>query len=176
MKMDKKEFQCEIGIVLGSRSDLERVQTLFRLFDEFEVAYELAVISAHRAEELLREYARSVSTRGLKVLIAAAGLSAALPGVLASQVNIPVIGLPIGAGNLEGIDALLSITQMPPGVPVACVGIDSAENAGLLALRILSLKDGSLASKLKARKETMAQNAVKTMKVLQEEGYPVWRQ
>ena len=145
--MDSKQT-VQVGIVLGSASDLDKVKPLFGVLDEFGVSYELAVISAHRTPKLLDEYARSVSSRGIKVVIAAAGLSAALPGVLASLVDVPVIGIPVSTGTLDGMDALLSISQMPPGVPVACVGIDSARNAGLLAVRILSLTDTSLAARL----------------------------
>ncbi|HHY11375.1 MAG TPA: 5-(carboxyamino)imidazole ribonucleotide mutase [Firmicutes bacterium] len=170
----KQESKYQVGVVLGSASDLDKVEALFKVFDEFEIGYELAVISAHRTPELLEEYARSVYSRGFKVLIAAAGLSAALPGMLASLVHIPVIGLPISAGTLNGIDALLSISQMPPGVPVACVGIDSPRNAGLLAVRILSLTDCSLAGKLSGYRKAMAGNVVTKMRNLKEEGYPVW--
>lgn len=169
--MDK---HVQVGVVLGSASDLDKVKPLFGVLDECEVGYELAVISAHRTPELLDEYARSVSSRGVKIIIAAAGLSAALPGVLASLADIPVIGIPISAGTLDGIDALLSISQMPPGVPVACVGIDSAKNAGLLAVRILSLTDRSLAEKLAGYKQAMAGKVAEAMRNLKEEGYPIW--
>ncbi len=166
--------QSQVGVVLGSASDLQKVKALFEVFDEFEVDYELAIISAHRTPELLKEYAHRVSSRGIRVLIAAAGLSAALPGILASLVDVPVIGLPVSAGTLNGIDALLSISQMPPGVPVACMGIDSARNAGLLAMRILSLTDSSLSQKLSEYTTKLAGKVVGQARNLKEEGYPIW--
>lgn len=171
--MDSKQT-VQVGIVLGSASDLDKVNPLFGVLDEFGVSYELAVISAHRTPKLLDEYARSVSSRGIKVVIAAAGLSAALPGVLASLVDVPVIGIPVSTGTLDGMDALLSISQMPPGVPVACVGIDSARNAGLLAVRILSLTDTSLAARLAGYKQSMADKITRASQSLREEGYPIW--
>ena len=172
--MDTKGEGVQVGVVLGSASDLDKVKPLFGVLDEFGVSYEVAVISAHRTPGLLEEYARSVPSRGVKVVIAAAGLSAALPGVLASLIDIPVIGIPVSAGTLDGIDALLAISQMPPGVPVGCVGIDSSRNAGLLAVRILSLTDTSLAKKLAGYRQGMAGKIVESNRNLKEEGYPVW--
>ena len=172
--MDPKHEGVQVGVVLGSASDLDKVKPLFGVLGEFGVSYEVAVISAHRTPELLEEYARSVCSRGVKLTIAAAGLSAALPGALASLVDIPVIGIPTSAGTLDGMDALLAISQMPPGVPVACVGIDSAKNAGLLAVRILSITDGSLAEKLAGYRRGMADKILEAMGNLKEEGYPVW--
>src|SRR5213595_3066567 len=119
-----------VGIVVGSESDRERMQDAL---DEFEVR------SAHRQPDAVAEYGRTARERGLKVLIAGAGLAAALPGVLAAHTDLPVIGVPLRSSKsvLDGLDALLSIVQMPPGVPVACVGVDSAKNAAVLAARIL---------------------------------------
>jgi len=171
---DCGQKQTRIGIVFGSASDVEKAAGLFDVLDKFEVGYEVTVISAHRTPDLLREYAKSAPSRGIKVLIAAAGLSAALPGVLASEVELPVIGLPIGVGSLNGLDALLAITQMPPGVPVASVGINSAKNAGLLALRILALDDGILREKLAQYKRAMAQDVLKKTSSLKEKGFCVW--
>lgn len=169
-----QDRECKVGVVLGSASDLDKVSGLFDILDKFQVQYELAVISAHRTPHLLEEYARSVSSRGVQVVIAAAGLSAALPGALASMVNIPVIGIPVSAGTLNGIDALLSVSQMPPGVPVACVGINSARNAGLLALRILALFNPDLKTRLSGYRQTMADDVCSKARNLKEEGYPVW--
>lgn len=171
MEQDRK---CQIGVVLGSASDLDKVSGLFKVFEEFEVQYELAIISAHRTPHLLEEYARCAPSRGIQVIIAAAGLSAALPGVLASMVSVPVIGIPVSAGTLNGMDALLSISQMPPGVPVGCVGINSAKNAGLLALRILGLANPSLRSRLSEYTQSMADDVVERARALKEEGYPIW--
>jgi 5-(carboxyamino)imidazole ribonucleotide mutase len=130
-----------IGILVGSESDRERMQGALDLLDEEGVAYEFDVRSAHRAPDAVAEYARSARERGLKVLICGAGLSAALPGVVAAHTDLPVIGVPLRSSLsvLDGLDALLAISQMPPGVPVAAVGVDNSRNAAALALRILRI-------------------------------------
>ena len=130
-----------VGILVGSESDRERMQDALDLLSEHGIAHELEVRSAHRTPDAVAEYARSARARGLKVLICGAGLSAALPGVVAAHTDLPVIGVPLRSSKsvLDGLDALLSIVQMPPGVPVACVGVDNARNAAALALRILGL-------------------------------------
>jgi phosphoribosylaminoimidazole carboxylase PurE protein len=129
-----------VGILVGSESDRERMQGAFDLLDQEGVSYEFEVRSAHRTPDAVTEYARTARERGLRVLICGAGLSAALPGVVASHTDLPVIGVPLKSSLsvLDGLDALLAITQMPPGVPVAAVGVDNARNAAALALRILS--------------------------------------
>ena len=129
-----------VGILVGSESDRERMQGAFDLLDKEGVGYEFDVRSAHRTPDAVTEYARTARERGLRVLICGAGLSAALPGVVAAHTDLPVIGVPLKSSLsvLDGLDALLAITQMPPGVPVAAVGIDNARNAAALALRILS--------------------------------------
>jgi phosphoribosylaminoimidazole carboxylase PurE protein len=128
-----------IGILVGSESDRERMQGAFDLLDQEGVGYEFDVRSAHRTPDAVTEYARSARDRGLRVLICGAGLSAALPGVVAAHSDLPVIGVPLKSSLsvLDGLDALLAISQMPPGVPVAAVGVDNARNAAALALRIL---------------------------------------
>jgi phosphoribosylaminoimidazole carboxylase PurE protein len=128
-----------VGILVGSESDRERMQGACDELDARGVAYEFEVRSAHRTPGAVAEYAGSARERGLRVLICGAGLSAALPGVVASHTDLPVIGVPLRSSMsvLDGLDALLSIVQMPPGVPVACVGVDNARNAALLAARIL---------------------------------------
>ena len=128
-----------IGILVGSESDRERMQGATALLDEAGVGYEFEVRSAHRAPGAVAEYAQSARDRGLRVLICGAGLSAALPGAVAAQTDLPVIGVPLRSSLsvLDGLDALLAIAQMPPGVPVATVGVDNARNAAALALRIL---------------------------------------
>src|SRR6266536_1454699 len=128
-----------VGILVGSDSDRERMQGARALLDEAGVGYEFEVRSAHRTPDAVAEYARSARDRGLRVLICGAGLSAALPGVVAAHTDLPVIGVPLRSSLsvLDGLDALLAIAQMPPGVPVACVGVDNARNAALLAARIL---------------------------------------
>jgi 5-(carboxyamino)imidazole ribonucleotide mutase len=164
----------QVGVVLGSVSDLDKVRPVFDTLQEFGVLYDVAVISAHRTPDLVAEYARSVNDRGVKVVIAAAGLAAALPGALAAVADIPVIGLPLGGGPVKGIDALLSVTDMPPGVPVAGVGIDSARNAALLAVRILATADPSLKARIQAFREEMAAQVREKSGLLEEKGLPVW--
>jgi phosphoribosylaminoimidazole carboxylase PurE protein len=129
-----------VGILVGSESDRDRMQGAFDLLEKEGVGYEFDVRSAHRTPDAVAEYARSARERGLRVLICGAGLSAALPGVVAAHTDLPVIGVPLKSSLsvLDGLDALLAITQMPPGVPVAAVGVDNARNAAALALRILS--------------------------------------
>ena len=130
-----------VGIVVGSESDRERMQPALDELAARGIAHELEVRSAHRQPDAVAEYARSAAGRGVKVLIAGAGLAAALPGVVAAHTELPVIGVPLRSSKsvLDGLDALLSIVQMPPGVPVACVGVDNARNAAVLAARILGL-------------------------------------
>ena len=129
-----------VGILVGSESDRERMQAALDLLDERGVGYEFEVRSAHRTPDAVAEYAKTARDRGLRVLICGAGLSAALPGVVASHTDLPVIGVPLRSSLsvLDGLDALLAISQMPPGVPVATVGVDNARNAAALALRILN--------------------------------------
>jgi 5-(carboxyamino)imidazole ribonucleotide mutase len=129
-----------IGILVGSESDRERMQGAFDLLDKEGVGYEFDVRSAHRTPDAVAEYARTARERGLRVLICGAGLSAALPGAVAAHTDLPVIGVPLKSSLsvLDGLDALLAVTQMPPGVPVAAVGVDNARNAAALAVRILN--------------------------------------
>lgn len=129
-----------VGVVMGSKSDEPLMQPALDTLDELGIEYEVSVISAHRNPEKAREYGRSARERGLEVIIAGAGGSAHLPGVLASWTTLPVIGVPFARGELKGVDALYSMAQMPAGVPVACVAIDGAKNAALLAAAILALK------------------------------------
>ncbi len=128
-----------VGIVVGSESDRERMRPALDELETRGIPHEFEVRSAHRQPDAVAEYARTARDRGLKVLIAGAGLAAALPGVVAAHTDLPVIGVPLRSSKslLDGLDALLSIVQMPPGVPVACVGVDNAKNAALLAARIL---------------------------------------
>jgi 5-(carboxyamino)imidazole ribonucleotide mutase len=128
-----------VGVVVGSESDRDAMQAALDELDARGIAHEFEVRSAHRQPDAVAEYGRSAKERGLRVLIAGAGLAAALPGVLAAHTELPVIGVPLRSSKsvLDGLDALLAIVQMPPGVPVACVGVDSAKNAAVLAARIL---------------------------------------
>ena len=137
MSADSKPL---VGILVGSESDREGMQAALDELDERSISYEFNVLSAHRDPQKVAEYAASAARRGLRVLIAGAGMAAALPGVVAAQTELPVIGVPLRSEKsaLGGLDALLSIAQMPPGVPVACVSIDGSRNAAVLAARILA--------------------------------------
>ena len=128
-----------VGIVMGSESDREIMEKAAAELDERSIKYEINVLSAHRDPEKVAHYAKTARSRGLKVIIGGAGKAAALPGVLAAYTNLPVIGVPIKTSDLGGLDSLLSIVQMPPGVPVACVAINGARNAAILAAKILDL-------------------------------------
>jgi 5-(carboxyamino)imidazole ribonucleotide mutase len=127
-----------VGIIMGSKSDKPKLQPAGEALHDAGIRYEVRVMSAHRDPEMVREYCHNARMRGLKVIIAGAGMSAALPGVAAAHTDLPVIGVPISSGTLGGLDALLAASQMPPGVPVACVAIDGAKNAGMLAARIIN--------------------------------------
>jgi len=138
----------KIGIVMGSDSDYPSMQQAAEVCDEFGVSYEIKVVSAHRTPEDMIKYGKEAHTRGLKVIVAGAGGAAHLPGMLASVSPLPVIGVPIQSKSLNGLDSLLSIVQMPPGVPVATVAIGAGKNAGLLAIQILSIEDEELRNKM----------------------------
>lgn len=145
-----------IGIVMGSDSDLSIMQEAADILQQFGVEFELKVISAHRAPELTADYAKSASERGLQVIIGGAGGAAHLPGVIAALTTLPVIGVPIRSSNsIAGMDSLLSIAQMPPGVPVATVGVNAAKNAGVLAVQMLALHNQDLSGKLSEYKQKL---------------------
>ena len=127
-----------VGIIMGSKSDMPEMEKAGAVLEDQGIRYEVRVMSAHRDPETVAEYCRNARMRGLKVIIAGAGMSAALPGVAAAHTDLPVIGVPILGKSLGGLDALLSAVQMPPGIPVACVAIDGAKNAGVLAARIIN--------------------------------------
>ena len=141
-----------VSVVLGSDSDIPTVESSLKLLEDFGLTYELRILSAHRTPKELAEYVEGASNAGVKIFIAVAGMSAALPGVIAAHTSVPVVGVPVASGTLGGIDALLAVSQMPPGVPVASMGIGSAgaKNAALLACRILALSDSELTKKLNA--------------------------
>ncbi len=159
-----------IGILMGSDSDLKVMQETAKVLEEFNVPFEITVCSAHRTPTRAHEYATTAIERGLKVIVASAGGAAHLAGVMAANTTLPVIGVPID-WKLNGLDALLSTAQMPPGVPVATVGIDNGKNAGLLALQILGTADTEIANKLACYKETMADVVNEKAKKLEEVGY-----
>lgn len=149
-----------VGVVMGSKSDVAAVQPALDTLGELGIEYEVAVISAHRTPEKARAYGLKARERGIEVIIAAAGLSAHLPGVLASWTSIPVIGVPLPGGELKGLDALYSIAQMPGGVPVACVGIGPAgvKNSALLAAQVLGLKYERIRQAFEDYKKALAQD------------------
>ena len=148
-----------VGIVMGSSSDLEIMNDACTVLDEFGVSYELHVVSAHRTPEDMIEYGRSAKQRGLRVLIAGAGGAAHLPGMLAAMTTLPVVGVPVALARLDGLDSLLSIVQMPRGVPVATVAINGAANAALLSRRILALQDPKLSEALESHRLQLAETA-----------------
>ena len=140
----KKNRSARVGIIMGSSSDAKVMKEAGKVLKEFGIKFELKVVSAHRTAEMMQEYALSAQSRGLQVIIAGAGGAAHLPGMVASLTPLPVIGVPIALKELRGLDSLLSIAQMPKGVPVATVAINNAHNAGLLAAKILALSDPKL--------------------------------
>lgn len=133
---------------MGSDSDAPKLKDAIKVLQSFKVKVEVKIVSAHRTPEMMQDYALTAHSRGISVIIAGAGGAAHLPGMVASLTTVPVIGVPIVTGKLKGLDALLSIAQMPKGVPVACVAVDNSHNAGLLAVRILSIQDPRLAKAL----------------------------
>lgn len=145
-----------VGIIMGSDSDLPVMEQAEEVLKEFGVPYELDVMSAHRTPDKVREWVSSARGRGIRVIIAGAGMSAHLAGVVAAHTTLPVIGVPLASGALNGVDALYSTVNMPPGVPVATVAVDGARNAGILAVQILATSDSSLASRLEEFKQQMA--------------------
>ena len=149
-------MNAKVVIVMGSQSDYPVVEKTEQILKGFEVPYETRIISAHRTPRAAESLAAGAEERGIEVIIAAAGKAAHLAGVLAAFTPLPVIGIPMKSSTMDGLDSLLSMVQMPKGVPVATVAIDGAENAGLLAVQMLSLKDAGLRQKMKAYKEKMA--------------------
>jgi 5-(carboxyamino)imidazole ribonucleotide mutase len=133
----------KVSIIMGSTSDLPVMEAAAKILNEFKIPFEINALSAHRTPEEVEKFAKSAASRGIKVIIAAAGMAAHLPGVIASMTPIPVIGVPVKA-SLEGLDSLLAIVQMPPGIPVATVGINGAQNAGILAAQIIAAGDVSV--------------------------------
>jgi len=145
-----------VGVIMGSDSDLPVMQGAVDVLGEFGVACEIRVVSAHRTPDVMMEYGRTAAARGLRVVIAGAGGAAHLPGMTASVTSLPVIGVPVPLAHLDGIDSLLSIVQMPAGIPVATVGVGNARNAGLLAVRILATSDDALRARLDGYRDDLA--------------------
>jgi 5-(carboxyamino)imidazole ribonucleotide mutase len=167
------DFQTEkkIGIIMGSDSDLPTMQEAIKVSEEFGISVEVAIVSSHRTPTRMVEYAKSAKQRVIQVIIAGAGGAAHLPGMVASLTSLPVIGVPVVSKNLQGIDSLYSIVQMPAGVPVATVGIGNAKNAGLLAIRILAITDPILSQKLEHYIESLEQMVLQKQTRLDAIGY-----
>jgi len=159
-----------VSIIMGSTSDLRVMEKAAAVLDEFGIPFEMNALSAHRTPEAVESFAKNAAGRGIKVIIAGAGMAAHLPGVIAAMTPIPVIGVPINA-SLDGMDALLAMVQMPPGIPVATVGIDGAMNAGILAAQIIASADTVLAEKLIIYKEGLKKKIVKANEELREVKY-----
>ena len=155
-----QEIKPRVGIIMGSTSDLPIMQKAINLLEEMAVPYELHALSAHRTPEAVADFATHAEERGIQVIIAAAGMAAHLPGVIASMTPLPVIGVPVKS-SLEGMDALLAIVQMPPGIPVATVGINASLNAAILALQIIATGDETVAKKVKEYKEGLKEKIAK---------------
>ncbi|KWW28987.1 MAG: 5-(carboxyamino)imidazole ribonucleotide mutase [bacterium P3] len=150
-----------VSIIMGSTSDLPVMEKACQFFEEEEIPFEVNALSAHRTPAEVSAFAREAHKRGIKVIIAGAGMAAALPGVIAAETPLPVIGVPIKGSSLEGLDATLAILQMPPGIPVATVAIGGAQNAAILAMQILALSDETLMQKLTAYKSGLKNKIVK---------------
>ena len=158
-------MQPLVSIIMGSTSDLPIMQRAAKQLEALEIPFELLALSAHRTPDEVAEFARGAEERGVRVIIAAAGMAAHLCGVIASMTTLPVIGVPIDA-SLEGLDALLAIVQMPPGIPVATVGVNAAQNAALLAAQMLALGDPEIAQRVRAQKASLKEKIVKANKEL----------
>ncbi|MBR6990231.1 MAG: 5-(carboxyamino)imidazole ribonucleotide mutase [Bacteroidaceae bacterium] len=150
-----------VSIIMGSTSDLPVMEKAAKFLDEMEIPFEMNALSAHRTPAEVESFAKGAKERGLQVIIAAAGMAAALPGVIAANTTLPVIGVPVKGSVLDGVDALYSIIQMPPGIPVATVGINAAQNAAILATQMIALTDAKVADKLAAYKESLKEKIVK---------------
>jgi phosphoribosylaminoimidazole carboxylase PurE protein len=161
----------KVGIIMGSDSDLAVMSEAAIVLEEFGVSYEMTVASAHRSPLLAHKFSASAKDRGMKIIIAGAGGAAHLAGVMASFTTLPVIGIPVKAKTLDGLDSLLSTSQMPPGIPVATVGINAARNAGLLAIQILATSDKTLEKKLVDYKQKMADEVKAKGEKLQKIGF-----
>lgn len=160
-----------VGIIMGSDSDLPVMQEAVNVLESFKVEYEITIVSAHRTPDRLYKYAKSAEKRGIQVIIAGAGGSAHLPGMTAAISTLPVIGVPIYTKSLNGLDSLLSIVQMPEGIPVATVAINNARNAGILAIEILGIKYPDLRKKISTYKNKLQKSVLQKASKLEKEGY-----
>lgn len=160
-----------VSIIMGSTSDLPVMEEAAKILNDFKIPFEINALSAHRTPDEVEEFAKSAYSKGIRVIIAGAGMAAHLPGVIAAQTSVPVIGVPIKA-SLEGMDSILSILQMPPGIPVATVGVNAARNAGILAVQILAAGDETLNQKILDFKETLKNKIIQANKELENIKYP----
>lgn len=160
-----------VGIIMGSDSDLPVMQDAATILNDFGIAHEVTIVSAHRTPDRLVEYAKEAHGRGLKVIIAGAGGAAHLPGMVAAHSSLPVIGVPVQSKTLKGMDSLLSIVQMPPGVPVATVAINGAKNAGILAAEMIGAFDDAIGDKVRTYKDTMRDEVLRKAEKLEEGGF-----
>ena len=160
-------MEPKVSIIMGSTSDFSVMEAAAKLLDEFEIPFEINALSAHRTPEAVELFAKGAKGRGIQVIIAAAGMAAHLPGVIAAMTTLPVIGVPINA-TLSGMDSLLAIVQMPPGIPVATVAVNGAQNAGILAVQMMALGDAELSVKLESFKESLKIKIEKANKDLTE--------
>ncbi len=162
----------QVGIIMGSKSDLDIMKDAANVLKDFDVDFELTVVSAHRTPERMFDYAKTAANRGIKIIIAGAGGAAHLPGMVASITHLPVIGVPVKSSNsIDGWDSILSILQMPNGIPVATVALNAAKNAGLLALRILAAADDNLAHKMQDYQEDLKNKVIESVSTLKKDGF-----
>ena len=159
-----------VSIIMGSKSDMPVMEKACNFLNDMQIPFEVNALSAHRTPDAVEDFARNAKHRGVKVIIAAAGMAAALPGVIAASTTLPVIGVPI-KGMLDGLDAMLSIIQMPPGIPVATVGVNGAQNAAILAAEMIALIDEDVARKVAEYKSTLGEKIEKANRVLSEIRY-----
>jgi len=160
-------MEPKVSIIMGSTSDFSVMEAAAKILDEFQIPFEINALSAHRTPEAVELFAKGAKARGIQVIIAAAGMAAHLPGVIAAMTTLPVIGVPINA-SLSGLDSLLAIVQMPPGIPVATVAVNGAQNAGILAVQMMALGNPELSAKLESFKETLKSKIEKANKDLAE--------
>jgi 5-(carboxyamino)imidazole ribonucleotide mutase len=164
-------MEPKVSIIMGSTSDLPVMEKAAEILDNFRIPFEMNALSAHRTPEEVEKFAKNAESRGIKVIIAAAGMAAHLPGVIASMTPIPVIGVPIKA-SLEGLDSIFSILQMPPGIPVATVGVNAAQNAGILAAQIIATGDKEIMAAVVKYKESLKKKIVEANEELKSVKYP----
>lgn len=166
-----KNTNAQVGIIMGSDSDLAVMSKAAKELEKFGIRYQMTICSAHRTPNMATKFAREARERGLQVIIAGAGMAAALPGALAAETTLPVIGVPVKGGALDGLDALLAMAQMPPGIPVATVALNGAKNAAVLAASIIGVTDKDIQKKLEDYKTDMAESVMDKAKKLEEVGY-----